>query len=55
MYVKELYICMLSVVGKIYTRILIDRVRGVTRGLIEDEQGRFREGRGCVDQTFTPN
>ena len=25
----------------------------MTGGLIEDEHGGFREGRGCVDQIFT--
>ena len=43
---------MLSVVGKIYARILLDRVRRVTGGLIDDEQGGFRSGRGLVDQIF---
>ena len=37
----------LSVVGKIYAGFLVDRVRRVTGGLINDEQGVFREGRGC--------
>ena len=46
-------ISLLSVVGKIYADILVDRVRRVTRGLIEDEQGDFRAGRGYVDQLFT--
>ena len=32
-------ISLLSVVGKIYARILVDRVRTVTGGLIDDEQG----------------
>ena len=37
-------ISLLSVVGKIYVGIIIDRVRKVnTEGLIDDEQGR------CVD------
>ena len=45
-------ISLLSVVGKIYAGILIERVRRVTRGLIDNEQGSFREGRGCVDQIF---
>ena len=40
-------------VGKIYAGILIDKVHRVTGVLIEDEQGGFREGRGCVDQIFT--
>ena len=41
-------ISLLSVVGKIYTGILINRVCKVTEGLIDDEQGGFRAGRGCV-------
>ena len=44
---------LLSVVGKIYAWILIDKVYGVTRGLIEDEQGGFGAEKGCVDQIFT--
>ena len=43
----------LSVVGKIYQGILVDRVRRVTRGLNGDEQRGFRAGRECVDQIFT--
>ena len=39
--------------GKIYARILLDRVRRVIRGLIDDEQGGFRAGRGCVNQNLT--
>ena len=42
-------ISLLSVVGKIYARILIDRVCRMTRGLIDDEQDGFREGRVYVD------
>ena len=37
---------MLSVVGKIYSGILITRVRRVTRGLIDDEQGALEQGGG---------
>ena len=44
---------MLSVVGKTYAGILVDRVRRVTDGLIDDGQGSFRAARGCVDQIFT--
>ena len=45
---------MLSGVGKIYTGILIiDRVRKVTEGLIDDVERGFRAGRGLVDQIFT--
>ena len=32
-------------VGKIYARILVDRVRRVTVGLMDDDQGVFRAGR----------
>ena len=38
---------------KIYTGILVDRVLTVTGGLIDDEQGGFRAGQGCVDQIYT--
>ena len=46
-------ISLVSLVGKIYAGILVDRVRGVTGSLFDDEQGGFRTGRGCVDQIFT--
>ena len=46
-------ISLLSVVGKIYAGILVDRVNRVNEGLIDDEQRGFRAGRGCVDQIFT--
>ena len=42
-------VSLLSVVEKIYARTLIDRVRRVTGGLIDDKQGGFRAGRGCED------
>ena len=42
-------ISLLSMVGKIYAEILVDRVRRMTGVLIDDEQGGFRAGRGCVD------
>ena len=40
-------------VRKIYAYILVDRVRSVTGGLIDDEQGGFRAEKGYVDQIFT--
>ena len=46
-------ITLLSVVGKIYAGILVDRVRKVTEGLIDDMQRGFRAWKGCVDQIFT--
>ena len=39
-------------VGKICAGILVDRVRRVTGGLIDDDQRGFRAGMGCVDQIF---
>ena len=42
-------ISLLSVVGKIYSGILVDRVRKVTKGVIDGEQGGFRAGKGCVE------
>ena len=38
---------------KIYTSNLVDRDRKKTEALIDDEQGWFRAGSGCVDQIFT--
>ena len=51
------YICisLLTVVGKIYAVILVDRVRKVTEGFIDDEQGGFRAGMRYVDRVFTLN
>ena len=46
-------ISLLSVIGKIYTGIFVDRVCRVARDLIKDKQEGFRAGRGCVDQIFT--
>ena len=37
---------MLSVVGKIYVRILVHRARKVTEGLIDDEQGEVQSRDG---------
>ena len=39
--------------GKVYGRILIDRIRNGTDGIFGEEQCRFRRGRECVDQIFT--
>ncbi len=45
-------ISLLSVVGKVYDKVLIKSVREGTEGGICDEQGGFRRGRGCLDQIF---
>ena len=46
-------ISLLSVVGKIYAAILVEKVCKVTEVLIDNDQGGFRAGSGCVDQIFT--
>ncbi|MCP4337615.1 MAG: reverse transcriptase family protein, partial [Desulfobulbaceae bacterium] len=46
-------ICLLSVVGKVYCRVVIERVRERTEKWVGEEQGGFRKGRGCVDQIFS--
>ena len=45
-------ISLLSVVGKVYGRVLINRIRDKTESVIAEVQGGFRKGRGCTDQTF---
>ena len=46
-------ISLLSIPGKVYGRILIERVRMMTEGKIGEEQCGFRNGRGCIDQVYT--
>ena len=45
-------ISLLSMVGKIFGRVLINRVRDGTEEVLMEEQCGFRRGRGCVDQVF---
>ena len=45
-------ISLLSVPGKVYGRILIDRVIEQSEGQIGEEQSGFRKGRSCADQIF---
>ena len=45
-------ISLLSVVGKVYGRVLINRIRDKTENVIVEVQGGFRRGRGCTDQIF---
>ena len=45
-------ICLLSVVGKLFGRVLINRVRARTECAIGEEQCLFRQSRGCMDQVF---
>ena len=39
--------------GKLYGRVLIERAKELTGDFIGEEQGGFRQGRGCIDQAFT--
>ena len=40
-------------IGKIYAKVLVSRMKELTsEGMCEEQRG-FREGRGCVDQVFT--
>ena len=43
---------MLNVVGKLFGRVLIKRVRAGTECATGQEQCGFRQGRGCMDQVF---
>ena len=45
-------ISLLSVVGKLYGRVLIKSVWDGTECEIGEEQCGFRQGRGCMDQVF---
>ncbi len=42
----------MSVVGKIYGKAPMKRVREGTKGVLCDEKGGFRRERGCMDQIF---
>jgi hypothetical protein len=42
-----------SIAGKVFARILVDRVRRLTNKKLSVEQSGFREGMGCIDQIFS--
>lgn len=46
-------ISLLSIVGKLYARILNDRMNVQIEGKLWDVQAGFRKGRGCADQIFS--
>ncbi len=46
-------IALLSVVGKVYTLVLLRRVRRALQGKISDSQAGFTEGRGTIDHIFS--
>eukprot|EP01137_Pigoraptor_chileana_P025805 Opistho-2@95846 len=43
-------ITLLSCVGKLYNRVLQNRLAGALEDKLADEQGGFRQGQGCEDQ-----
>ena len=43
-------ISLLSIVGRLYGRVLTKRVRAGTNCAIGEEPCGFRQGRGCIDQ-----
>ena len=45
-------ISLLSVVGKVYGRVLINRIRDKAENVIAEVQGGLKRGRGCTDQIF---
>ena len=45
-------ISLLSVVGKLYGRVLIKRVRAGTECFLGGVQYEIRQGRGCIDKLF---
>jgi len=45
-------ISLLSVVGKVYASVLVDRVRVIVEGVLDEAQSGFRPLRGCQDQIF---
>ncbi len=44
---------LLSIPGKVYGKVIIERVQRLTGKKISEEQGGSRKGRGCVDQIFS--
>ena len=45
-------ISLLDVVGKVFARILQERLQEITEKVLPDSQCGFRKGRGCVDMIF---
>nr|KAG5689204.1 hypothetical protein BaRGS_014860 [Batillaria attramentaria] len=46
-------ITLLSVPGKVFNRILLERMKGAVDPLLRDQQAGFRQNRSCVDQIAT--
>ncbi|KAM9385848.1 uncharacterized protein KZ484_007427 [Pholidichthys leucotaenia] len=46
-------ITLLSVPGKVFNRILLERMKGAVDPLLRDQQASFRQNRSCIDQIAT--
>ncbi len=46
-------ISLLSIPGKVYGKVIIERVQRLTEEKVNEEQVGSRKGRGCVDQIFS--
>ncbi len=46
-------ISLLSIPGKVYGKVITERVQRLTEEKISEEQRGLRKGRGCVDQIFS--
>ena len=45
-------ISLMSIIGKVFARVLNERVKVLMVDKVMDEQGGFRAGRGCINQIF---
>ncbi len=43
-------VSLLIVVGEVFGRVLVERIRCGTKSMVGEEQSGFRKGRGCMDQ-----
>jgi len=46
-------ITLMSVPGKVFCLIMLNRLRDAIDATLHEEQAGFRRGRSCTDQTFT--
>jgi hypothetical protein len=47
-------ITLLSTLSKVFSKIIVQRIqRGVEKRLIEEQAGKFRQGRNNIEQLFT--
>ena len=46
-------IALLSIPGKVFARVLLNRIKPRAEALLRENQSGFRKGRGCTDQLFS--